>query len=210
MGVKCFMLEETDQIKRSLRRYAAFDMPDTERVCTAESNHGYHQTIVFIDVVIEPRDEERILRGHGPDVPHDDPRWQNTCPCGYVFKETDEWQIFTDCMYKRSDNGELVALREAPAGAMWYATWMPKDMHWDNKTDDSLMCRLPDGHDWNIDGRCNNCALPNDRTHRCWSRVGEPPNVTAGKIGTNCPAGGGSIQSPNWHGFLKNGELVLA
>jgi hypothetical protein len=39
-------------------------------------------------------------------------------------------------------------------------------------------------------------------------RHGTPPDVTVDKNGLTCNAGGGSIQVPGWHGFLRNGELV--
>ncbi len=71
-----------------------------------------------------------------------------------------------------------------------------------------LMVVCPDGHWWNIDSRCSNCTMKDDRVHRCWVRHGEPPNITVDKNGVTCQAGGGSIQTPDWHGFLRNGELV--
>jgi len=68
---------------------------------------------------------------------------------------------------------------------------------------------LPNGIPWDIDSRAGNCALKDDRLHRCWVRTGEPPDVTVGKSGgPTCAAGAGSIQGGDWHGFLRNGELV--
>lgn len=69
---------------------------------------------------------------------------------------------------------------------------------------------LPNGHWWVIDSRCSNCTKPEDQTHRCWVRHGEPPNVTVDKDGETCAAGSGSILADGWHGFLRNGELVEA
>lgn len=66
----------------------------------------------------------------------------------------------------------------------------------------------PDGHWWDIDGRAGNCTMKDDKVHHCWVRHGEPPLVTVDKQGVTCSAGAGSIQSSNWHGFLKDGELV--
>lgn len=76
-----------------------------------------------------------------------------------------------------------------------------------------LVCRLPDGHDWVIDSRCNNCTHKHDDVHWCWNRSGRPEDrtldVRKGKPGqTTCDAGAGSIQTGSWHGFLHNGELV--
>jgi hypothetical protein len=119
--------------------------------------------------------------------------------------------------FHRTDTGEIFdRLGNCPPGAMWNAHWMlegitkpggfvlggmPPDGRW-------LVVRLPNGHDWMIDSRCSNCTLPDDNAHRCWVRHGEPPNLTVDKNGVMCSAGAGSIQGGDWHGFLRNGELV--
>jgi hypothetical protein len=118
-------------------------------------------------------------------------------------------------MYTRSDNGELTTIRDAPAGALWYADWMMHDSgdgvrrywEWDNGTEPPLMCKTPGG-EWNIDGRASNCTMKEERTHRCWVRHGTPPNLHVDKNGHTCGAGAGSILSGNYHGFLHNGQLV--
>lgn len=84
---------------------------------------------------------------------------------------------------------------------------------WDNCNDPRghLHVMLPDGHMWNVDGRASNCTMKDDKTHRCWVRHGEPPNLHVDKKGHTCSAGAGSILSPlegHWHGFLHNGELI--
>jgi len=56
-----------------------------------------------------------------------------------------------------------------------------------------------------IDSRASNCTLPDDNVHKCWVRHGEAPNFTVDKNGATCAAGAGSIQTSNWHGFLRNG-----
>jgi hypothetical protein len=68
---------------------------------------------------------------------------------------------------------------------------------------------LPNGHDWDIDGRASNCTLPKDRRHRCWVRTGSPEAGTlhvdkGGRPGDppTCSAGAGSIAAPGWHGHL--------
>lgn len=119
--------------------------------------------------------------------------------------------------YRRVDTGEVYAhLKDAPPGAMWDAPWMHDYgksrggflMAGPNTDGRFLIVRMPNGHDWMIDSRCSNCTLPEDDDHRCWVRHGEPPNLTVDKNGRTCSAGAGSIQSGNWHGFLRNGELV--
>ncbi|HEX3800262.1 MAG TPA: hypothetical protein VH413_16320 [Verrucomicrobiae bacterium] len=56
---------------------------------------------------------------------------------------------------------------------------------------------------------CKKFMPADDDKHRCWTRRGEPPNVTVGKseFGPTCGAGAGSIIVPGWHGFLRNGVL---
>lgn len=89
-------------------------------------------------------------------------------------------------------------------GDMYWAN-IEETTYWDNHKGPHLVVILPNGIEWNIDSRANNCDMPNDRLHRCWVRTGEPPNVTAGKGGFSCTAGGGSILAGNYHGFLTNG-----
>lgn len=93
-------------------------------------------------------------------------------------------------------------------GAMWYATWVPKGFDWDNEEEPHLYVVCPGDTCWDIDSRASNCTMPNDRIHRCWIRHGTAPNLTVDKNGFTCQAGAGSIQTSNWHGYLRNGELV--
>jgi hypothetical protein len=95
--------------------------------------------------------------------------------------------------------------RDLPTAALY-------DAHWwhDYRTGPdgrSLVCVLPNGHHWHIDSRASNCGRPDDDVHRCWVRHGEPPQVHVDKAGNTCPAGAGSIQSGDWHGFLHHGVL---
>lgn len=93
------------------------------------------------------------------------------------------------------------------SGAMWFAQGQSKNWCWDNETEPHLHIRLPDGAIWDIDSRCNNCTLPDDRTHRCWVRHGEVPNITVDKEGHTCKAGAGSVQTNGYHGKLIGGIL---
>lgn len=195
MGVQCFMLRETGKLKRGLRRYGGAD---------CASNGGYyHNGMADLDITDHPIGEVIPIQEH---LPHDDSRWPTKCGCGYVFLDTDEWQIFTDRIYVRSDNGEETTLDAAPPGAMWDAWWYAN--HWKGADGISLMVRCPDGHDWCVDSRCSNCDKPDDNIHKCWIRHGIPPNITVDKNGVTCGAGAGSIQTPKWHGYLRNGELI--
>lgn len=93
-------------------------------------------------------------------------------------------------------------------GAMWYASWIPKNFEWDDETEPHLMVVLPDGSHWDIDSRASNCPRPDDRHHRCWHREGTPPNITVTK-GPLWEQGAGSVLTSSWHGYLRNGELVI-
>ena len=70
--------------------------------------------------------------------------------------------------------------------------------------------RVPGRYHWNIDGRANNCTMPEDRRHRCWVRHGDPATPGAlhvDKTGTTCKAGAGSIAVPGFHAMLQHGVL---
>jgi hypothetical protein len=102
-------------------------------------------------------------------------------------------------------------------GAMWFATWerwSDKEgithwgFDWTNQSGPPLYVMTPGGS-WCIDQRASNCTLPNDTVHRCWVRHGEAPNITVDKQGRSCSAGAGSIRCGAYHGFLREGRLVL-
>ena len=110
--------------------------------------------------------------------------------------------------WRRPDTGEeYESCSDFGVGAMWRAIWYWKNLTWDDETEPHLIVACPT-RDWDIDSRCLNCGLPEDKVHRCWVRHGEPPNITVDKAGVTCSAGSGSIDLPAWHGFLRKGELV--
>lgn len=130
--------------------------------------------------------------------------------------------------YRRADTGEIgpflnPAPDRTPPGAMWWSDWLSewgfkRAMNypaWEGKPHSyhpdaqgrCLFVATPGGI-WCIDSRASNCTLPNDNEHRCWCRHGDAPLITVDKVGLTCSAGAGSIQSGDWHGFLRNGELV--
>lgn len=80
-------------------------------------------------------------------------------------------------------------LPPAPAGAMWVADWVEPGDGWTGPDGLCLMLRLPDGHDWMIDGPA--------RSGGGWTRTGTPPQITARP----------SIASPRYHGWLTDGVL---
>lgn len=216
MGIKVFFLEPTDRERMCLRRYrssAEHKCAKTGSYCNAmfafgECDIRYSQTG---DRTIEHRAEL--------EPPHTDPRWPTRCEaCGEPFGDKDQYQLFARQIYVRESDGFRCTLADAPPGACWDAWWMA-DRHKDDppgvgamKGDDGrcLTVRCPDGHDWMIDSRASNCTKKDDNTHHCWVRHDRPEDgtLTVDKNGNTCAAGAGSIQTPKWHGFLRNGELV--
>lgn len=204
-----FWLERTDQVAVGLRRYS-----HASRGFTCAD--GYHSALVYTG--LEPADytAEGYLAPR-PMVEQDD-RWPDACAqCGYEFTDADEWQMWQEQVYRRIDTGDLRVLHqgapapEAPSaepGACWDARWLPFYKGHDGIT---LMVRCPDGHDWCVDSRASNCTRPQE-PHQCWVRHGDPREccVTVDKNGDTCAAGAGSIGTPNWHGFLRAGQLVPA
>jgi hypothetical protein len=143
--------------------------------------------------------------------PRESPLWPVQCVCGYTFADTDQWQVFTDRLYRRVDNGKLVTLRDAIPGMMYDAYWFKPYQEWCGPDGLALHVVLPNGRTWHIDGVASNCTMKDGPEHKCWVRHGIPPALTVDKNGFTCAAGAGSIQSynPDWHGFLSDGILSV-
>lgn len=204
--IQCFLLEPTDRMRIGLRRYT----PSSETTRRCPSGHGYHDATTFLGTapVREAADgtcdvDELLVAW--PD--HNDPRWPEVCEhCGAAFALDDEWQHWTDRLYRRVDTGEEMTLREAPAGAIWRATWYENVPSYCGSDGRAYVVRTPGG-DWHIDGRASNCTRKDDDVHRCWVRHGEAPLFTVDKNGDTCAAGAGSILCGSYHGFLRAGYL---
>lgn len=213
MPTACFFLMGTDRNRRWLRRYTQTHAGGW--TCA----EGWHEASV--PIADGPR---RVSENHGPHVTEDDPvedfaddpRWPTHCAdgCGYAFTDDDARQVLTRRIYRVDavmpgaalDVGAEATIEEAPPGAMWYADWMGE---WAQGPDGrSLQVKLPDGHTWTVDGEATNCTRKGDRSHHCWVRHGTPPLITVDKAGETCQAGGGSIQTANYHGFLREGTLT--
>ena len=129
--------------------------------------------------------------------------WPEKCnDCGAICPEDANKQVFNKRLYD-TPSGDI------EPGCLYYAPWYD-DVYWVNQETPTLCAMLPNGNIWVIDSRASNCTMPDDKTHRCWVRHGEPPNIHVDKNGYTCAAGGGSILSGNYHGFLHNGEFTNA
>lgn len=205
--IKCFLLEPTDLSQYSLRRYycGRDDAADPRCATSGLNYHNAHFVLGNFTEADAPAKPDKT-----------DNRWPVQCSCGYKFLDTDNWQLFDQSLYRRTDTGELTTIDDAPPGAMWRAYWydlsdtepLRYGFDWNNLFEAPLMVKTPGDH-WNIDSRCSNCTRLEDKTHRCWCRHGVPPNITVDKNGDTCSAGAGSIIAGNWHGFLRNGFLTV-
>lgn len=232
--IRCFLVEPSGRAKLSLRRYANFHLPAEDRACSVHP-YGYHNAEVQVGEIPVIWSPDGYLENL-PTPRHDDPRWPQTCPCGYVFTETDEWQINQEEIYVPAEGNEGIEPfawphRDLPAGAMYFPTWL-QNKHGENATpgyteptDGKVLAVMvpknPDGTgstQWIVDAYCSNCDRKGQR-HHCWCRHGQAPWITVNKtpptcdsFGT-CGAGAGSIWTNmphGWHGFLQNGYLVNA
>lgn len=103
---------------------------------------------------------------------------------------------------------------DAEPGSLYFVLHDPEDwcwFGWENCDGHHLVCVLPNGHHWHLDQRASNCGRPDNKTHRCWVRHGDPEKgepVHVGKNGDTCSAGAGSILAGEYHGFLHNGVLT--
>lgn len=205
-AVKCFLVEPTDTVKLFARCFVSSSDPDGGK-CEA-SGMGYHNAEVFYKDIESPLTKEGYDTSEPAQLPEDAP-FPTHCACGFEFRAKDR-TIFTSRIYKRSDNGETLTFQDvhkAP-GAMYRATWCEDYKPWCGPDGRSYIVVLPNGREWQIDGRASNCTMKDDNIHKCWVRHGEAPNFTVDKNGPTCAAGGGSILAGDYHGFLQNGWLT--
>jgi len=184
--IKCYMLMETESARLYVRRYSK------SPGCSVSAS-GVHNKIELIS-----EDAKSVIS----DIFESEKRKLVSCECGYKFKDDDPAVYSIIDVYSRSDTGELVELRNADVGAMWFSDTYP----WKGPDRKSLVVRTPGG-DWPIDMQASNCDKKDDKTHKCWVRHGKPPEVTVDKNGNTCGAGAGSILIKGYHGFLRNGYL---
>ena len=208
MTTKCRLIERNGT-KVWLRVYWGDDCPS----CVGGRSTGYHNAQVFLienDIV-----NDNELGGDARD--HSDKAWPTTCdhfsaqvPEDKLDRELPRDQRVHRQVFRKTRFNTTSGLPEP--GDMFYVDFFHGDdghcFRWDNCTGPHLYVILPNGDEWDVEGRASNCTLPKDRTHRCWVRHGEPPNVTVDKGGHTCRAGAGSIGSNDYHGFLQGGTLT--
>ena len=216
MTVKCYWMEPLGKTRLSLRRYVSSEGSPCPSM---PGKYSYHNAKVFlfdVDEKLEGSGDYKVYRHEGPQNPNEVPPeyvqlWPEFCDCGYVFKDEDRWQIFSETLYQRSDTGQILTWTEAGPGAMRENEWFAGKRAFCGPDGISISVKCPDGKEWMIDGPCNNCTMPNDHVHKCWVRHGNPPYLTVNKQGGyTCNAGGGSIDTGTYHGFLVEGVFTNA
>ena len=208
MAVPCFWCEPTGAFVRFLRVFSS------GQHCEAG---GYCDARVIVGTVPAAEAVTRTA-APGEDAGTGARPWPTTCTrCGRPFHvKRSTRQLFHEHEMRvvRVMPGAArrvgaicwIGEREAIAGAMWDAAWMGSSF--EGPDGRHLIVMLPNGREWAVDGRANNCTKPDDAIHRCWIRHGEPPDITVDKRGNTCSAGAGSIQAGDYHGFLRAGHLV--
>ena len=190
--VRTFVIEPSGSTRRDLRRFASGSQ--------CPGGFSYHDARVPLDVVSSPDPRREITSADQDIVTRSDPRWPQACACGYLFRESDTWQVFTETLYRRAGDADSPAwgLSKVPAGALWRATWMEDDAGWRGPDGCAWVVKLPDGRDWMIDGPAvDHKTEPPTITWHAWTRHGTAPLFTVTP----------SILTPKYHGFLTDGEL---
>ena len=209
MNIPCFVIVPNGKQFAYLRRFT-FSGNDGA-TCPSNNNYGHDAMVQIEDMdVVLSEDGKHIRSVSARDFGRKD-EYPAKCACGYEFKESDEWQVHTQQQYVREDkaNDEKYSIRNPPAGALWRATWLEEVRNWCGE-DGHVWCVMTPAGEWNMDSQASNCDKRDDKQHHCWCRHGVAPNFTVDKIGNTCGAGAGSILIKDYHGFLRNGELVDA
>lgn len=113
-------------------------------------------------------------------------------------------------VWHRTDTGATFEhYSDLPVGALWYSDGYHHGFDKPGPDGHALVAKCPGDSLWCIDSRASNCDMKADQAHRCWVRHGDPKTgaVHVDKDGLTCGAGGGSIQTHNWHGFLDHGAF---
>lgn len=205
MEIQCKLVERIGT-RLTLRIYWGEDCPN----CYGSGSKGCHNAEIRLKDV-----NEIVTEWIDPDQ-YANEIWPTKCDhCDALVPENlkavgGNRQIGRNHLYN-TESGNL------EPGCMWFESHHHKEQdgrkflcRWDNCNDPRghLYVMLPDGRTWDTDSRASNCTRKDDRTHRCWVKHGEAPNLHIDKNGDTCQAGAGSIWTKGYHGFLHHGKLV--
>ena len=191
-------MEETGDVHVRLRRFV-FEKDDGRPPCPGPRGyHNAHSEVVAR--MVEKVDARGIVR----EVPASDfegnPSWPTTCmaeECSYEFVQDDQWQAWTDRIYRRPDTGEEFDAKALPVGSLFDARWFPDA--WKGADGIAMVCVLPPqaedtrGHWWNADGPSSSGGG--------WNRQGDPRHPETVTVSP-------SILTNEYHGFLQAGFLT--
>lgn len=202
-GWRCFLIEPTPFVRRSLRVYvSAAHLP---------CGDGCHDASVVIEPKVEKVKANPLDCDTSPAVEDflTDPRWPTKCAkCGFVFpaRSTEgdsystglsNWQVNDSRLYAGFPDGSLRTLEDdLPPGAMYEVWWVrdiPRMLGPDGKC---WAVQMPSGQPWYIDAE--------SKSGGHWTRTGTPPNLDANPSINHLPEGGKS----RYHGWLRNGVLT--
>lgn len=193
-GWRCFVVERSDFVRRSLRRYG---VAGSTCPTTFPGSMTYHNAEVVTDpelpAVIHPP------VGRMPDAEEmEDARWPKICACGYAFHPEDHWQVNLDALYGGAPDGNRYRLRDLPPGAIWRADWL-EQIH-DNPYADPFgrawALMMPCGIEWMIYGHSSGDA---GQKGPKWDVRGTVPNITV-RPSINLMG--------RYHGFVENGIVL--
>ena len=200
MGIPTRLIHEVGS-RAYLRVYWGNDCPS----CGGSRHVGYHNAQRHL------ADSKEIQAWTFAGQPEDYPatRWPAKCDhCDAIVPPEARRQVFPKRLYDTASG-------DPEPGDLYFDDYLHsiedgvvRCVYWDNCTSAHLYCVLPNGRIWDIDSRANNCTQPDERTHRCWVRHGDPPNVHVDKAGHTCAAGAGSIMAGDFHGHLHGGHVV--
>src|SRR5689334_5618246 len=97
--IECFLLTETTQVERELRRYRS----SAAEKCPV-GPWGFHNGSVKIGILEKPRTGDYEEAVPSDLIPHDDPRWPICCDsCGIAFTPEDPWQVNDHRLWENKD-----------------------------------------------------------------------------------------------------------
>lgn len=127
-------------------------------------------------------------------IPLDDPRWPGHCPCGEMFRDTDEWQVCELDWYEGSGGRFALGIGswDGLPGAMVRAAWRDTEGR-----PPAWLVFLPNGAGWNTNDRPAGAG-------GYWDVSGEAPMLTVS------PSINDADPARPWHGWIRSGRLERA
>lgn len=204
MPTPCFWVEKTDRQRWGLRRFVSAARGPS---CPAG---GDHDALNLVGARKRPpRPVATSDRSRLPAEVRDRKDWPKRCDsCGYRFKATDTWQVWTDRIYQRPETGEEWTLRDLPPGAIFDAEWLHD--FWVGEDGLTATVVLPVGepeeipwnasrHMWHVDSEATGGGH--------WTRTGDPRKPETLTVSPSIAKLKAGVPG-YYHGFLQDGVLT--